>query len=76
MKLLLTSIVKALVDQPSKVNITEINGSKTLIYELRCDNRDIGKLIVKSGKTVSAIRTLFTALASKNGQKIIVEVVD
>ena len=30
MKLLLTSIVKALVDQPSKVNITEINGQKLL----------------------------------------------
>lgn len=76
MKKLLTSIIKALVDKPYKVKITEINGSKTLIYELRCDRHDIGRVIGKSGKTVNAIRTLFTALASKNGQKVIVEVVD
>ena len=76
MKNLLTSIVKGLVDKPSKVKVTEFNGSKTLIYELRCDSHDIGRVIGKSGKTVSAIRTLLTALASKNGQKVVVEVVD
>ena len=76
MKNLLTSIVKSLVDTPSKVAVTEIDGLKTVIYELRCDDKDVGKIIGKSGKTVGAIRTLFNALASKEGRRVVVEVVD
>jgi predicted RNA-binding protein YlqC (UPF0109 family) len=76
MKTLLKAIVRALVDTPSKVQVTEIKGAKTAIFELRCDDRDVGKVIGKSGKTVGALRTLFTALASKEGRKAVVEVVD
>ena len=57
MKMLLTSIIKALVDTPSAVKISHIQG-------------------VKSGKTVGALRTLFNSLASKEGRKAVVEVVD
>tara|TARA_B100000925_G_scaffold281894_1_gene254168 strand:+ start:444 stop:674 length:231 start_codon:yes stop_codon:yes gene_type:complete len=76
MKHLLISILKALVDSPSKVKVTQIPGKKTIMYELRCDKKDIGKIIGKSGKTVGAIRTLFNALSSKKGKRVIVEVVD
>ena len=76
MKYLLTSIVKALVDSPSKVKVTEVLGRKTIMFELRCDEKDIGKIIGKSGKTVGALRTLFNALSSKKGKRVIVEVVD
>ena len=43
---------------------------------LRCDERDVGKVIGKSGKTVGALRTNFNSLASKEGRKAIIEVVD
>ena len=76
MKTLLKAIVRALVDSPSKVQVTEIKGAKTAIYELRCHDRDVGKVIGKSGKTVGALRTLFAALSSKDGRKAVVEVVD
>lgn len=76
MKNLLTSIVKSLVDSPSKVSVTEIDGLKTIVYELRCDEQDVGKIIGKSGKTVGALRTLFNALSSKEGRRVIIEVVD
>ena len=76
MKLLLTSIIKALVDTPSAVKISQINGAKTAIFEIRCDDRDVGKVIGKSGKTVGALRTLFNSLAAKESRKAFVEVVD
>jgi predicted RNA-binding protein YlqC (UPF0109 family) len=76
MKALLETIVKSLVDAPNEVQITEIDGEKTIIFELRCNAKDIGKIIGKSGKTVGAMRTLLNAIASKQGRKAMLEVVD
>ena len=74
MKTLLKAIVRALVDTPSKVQVTEIKGAKTAIFELRCDDRDVGKVIGKSGKTVGALRTLYGPRLKEG--KAVVEVVD
>jgi len=76
MKSILESIAKSLVDAPNEVQITEIDGEKTIIFELRCNAKDIGKIIGKSGKTVGAMRTLLNAIASKQGRKAMLEVVD
>jgi predicted RNA-binding protein YlqC (UPF0109 family) len=76
MKAILESIAKSLVDAPNEVQITEINGEKTIIFELRCNAKDIGKIIGKSGKTVGAMRTLLSSIAAKQGCKALLEVVD
>ncbi len=76
MKALLENIVKSLVDAPNEVQITEIDGEKTIIFELRCNAKDIGKIIGKSGKTVGAMRTLLNSIAAKQGRKAVLEVVD
>jgi predicted RNA-binding protein YlqC (UPF0109 family) len=76
MKQVIETIVKSLVDAPNEVTITEIGGDKTMIYELRCNAQDVGKIIGKSGKTVGAIRTILSAMASKQGRKALLEVVD
>jgi predicted RNA-binding protein YlqC (UPF0109 family) len=76
MKSILESIAMSLVDAPKEVHITEIEGEKTIIFELRCNAKDIGKIIGKSGKTVGAMRTLLNSIAAKQGRKAILEVVD
>jgi predicted RNA-binding protein YlqC (UPF0109 family) len=76
MKDILETIVKSLVDAPNEVRITEINGDKTIIYELRCNAKDVGKIIGKSGKTVGAMRTLLNSIAARQGRKAMLEVVD
>jgi predicted RNA-binding protein YlqC (UPF0109 family) len=76
MKAILEIIAKSLVDAPNEVQITEINGEKTIIFELRCNAKDIGKIIGKSGKTVGAMRTLLSSIAAKQGRKAMLEVVD
>jgi len=76
MKTILESIAKSLVDAPNEVQITEIDGEKTIIFELRCNAKDVGKIIGKSGKTVGAMRTLLNSIAAKQGRKAMLEVVD
>ena len=76
MKDILEIIVKSLVDTPGDVQITEIDGEKTVIFELRCNASDVGKIIGKSGKTVGAMRTLLSSIAAKQGKKAMLEVVD
>ena len=76
MKAILETIAKSLVDQPGDVRITEIEGDKTIIFELRCNAKDIGKIIGKSGKTVGAMRVLLNSMAAKQGRKAMLEVVD
>ena len=36
---------KSLVDNPDKVNVQEIEGEKTVVFELRADKADLGKVI-------------------------------
>jgi predicted RNA-binding protein YlqC (UPF0109 family) len=76
MKQILETIAKSLVDAPNEVQITEIDGEKTVIFELRCNAKDVGKIIGKSGKTVGAMRTILSSMAAKQGRKAMLEVVD
>ncbi|MDF7801236.1 KH domain-containing protein [Pontiellaceae bacterium B1224] len=76
MKKILESIAKSLVDAPNEVQITEVDGEKTIIFELRCNAKDVGKIIGKSGKTVGAMRTIMNSMAAKQGRKAMLEVVD
>jgi uncharacterized protein len=76
MKEFVAYIVKNLVDFPEQVVITEIQGTNTLILELSCEKADIGKIIGKNGKTINAIRALLIAVASRNGLRISLEIVE
>ncbi len=76
MKQILETIAKSLVDSPNEVQITEVDGEKTLIFELRCNAKDVGKIIGKSGKTVGAMRTILNSMVAKQGRKAMLEVVD
>lgn len=76
MKKLVKQMVTALVDQPRCVKVTEIKGEKSVVYELRCHAKDVGKVIGRSGKTVSAMRTLLGAIASRDGRRAMFEVVE
>ena len=42
MKDFIETIVKHLVDQPDMVRLTEVQGSKTTVYELRVGPGDLG----------------------------------
>ncbi|MBU0677564.1 MAG: KH domain-containing protein [Verrucomicrobia bacterium] len=76
MKELVEFIVKSVVDHPNDVRVTEVEGEKTVIFELRCHANDVGKIIGKSGKTIGAIRTLLSTVAARDGRRAMLEVVE
>ena len=76
MKEFVEYIVKNLVDNPDQVKISEVGGTQTLIIELSVEKSDIGKIIGKKGKTINAIRTLLMSVASRNGIRVNLEIIE
>ncbi|MFC1887910.1 KH domain-containing protein [Candidatus Cloacimonadota bacterium] len=76
MKELIEFVVKALVDDPSSIDIKEVAGDKVTIYELRAAKSDIGKVIGKRGRTASAIRTLMNAVSARQGKRAVLEIIE
>ncbi len=76
MKELIEYIAKSLVDNPDRVQVTELQGEKTAIYELRVHPDDLGKVIGKQGRTARAIRTLVSAAATKQNKRAMVEIME
>jgi len=69
-------IAKSLVDDPSAVNVSVIEGEKSTILELRVAQDDIGKVIGKHGRIAKAIRTVLQAATAKGGRHTILEILD
>ena len=72
---LLEYLVKALVDIPEEVNITEVPGDEATTYEVRVATSDLGKVIGKQGRIANALRTVAKAAAMKHKQKVYVEII-
>jgi hypothetical protein len=76
MKELLEYLAKSLVDSPEHVNVTVVEGEKSVILQLRVAPEDVGKVIGKNGRIAQAMRTLIKAAAVKEGRNAIVEIID
>jgi predicted RNA-binding protein YlqC (UPF0109 family) len=76
MKDLIADIVKALVDQPEQVTVTEIETGNTVILELSVAKSDMGKVIGKRGRHADAIRTILSAAAGKAKKRYVLEIVE
>ncbi len=76
MKEFIEHIVRALVDNPDDVRLTEIQGERTTVFELRVGEGDLGKVIGKKGQTAKAIRTLIGAVSAKQGKRAMLEILE
>jgi hypothetical protein len=76
MKEIIETIVQALVDQPDRVIVKEIGGARTSILELKVAKADIGKVIGKQGRTVTALRTILSAASAKVNKRSVLEVLE
>lgn len=76
MKEFVEYIVKHLVDRPDQVRVAEVFGETTVVYELRVDRADMGKVIGRDGRTAQAIRTLLSAVARKSGVHATLEILE
>ncbi len=75
LKGVLETIAKHIVDNPDEVKVNEVEGAKSVILELSVADEDMGKVIGKRGRIAKAIRTVIKAAATKEGKKVIVEII-
>lgn len=76
MKEVLEYVARAIVDEPDAVQVTEVEGERSVILQLRVAPDDMGKVIGKRGRTVRAIRSLVRAAGSSEGVSPLVEIVE
>ena len=74
MQELVTMIVRALVDEPDRVSVNEIRGERSVIFEVRVCEEDLGKVIGKGGRIANALRTLVRAAGAKERKSIWVDI--
>ncbi|MEI3220393.1 MAG: KH domain-containing protein [Lachnoclostridium sp.] len=74
MKDLVEVIVKALVDDPDGVVVTERQDGRTTIVEVKVAESDMGKVIGKQGRIAKAIRSVVKAAAAKDDKKVVVDI--
>ena len=76
MKEVLEYIARALVDDPDAVEVTVVEGERSLILQLRVAPEDMGKVIGKRGRIARAIRALVRASGARQGVSTMVEIVE
>lgn len=75
MRELVELLAKSLVENPEQVSVNVVESDKSLVLELRVAPEDMGKVIGKQGRIAKAIRTIVKAAATREGKKVVVEIV-
>ena len=73
MKEVLQTIIENLVDDKASISINEIEGEKSVVFEVKVAESDMGKVIGRQGKIAKSIRTVMKAVASKEHKKATIE---
>lgn len=73
---LIEQIVRALVDHPDQVRVTELEGTHSVVLELSVAPSDVGKVIGKKGIHADAIRRLVHAIGGKTKKRYVLEILE
>lgn len=77
LKELLEFLARTLVDEPSQVEVHEYEEEDgTILLELSVAEEDRGKVIGRQGRTAKALRGIMKADGTKEGKRVLVEIVD
>jgi predicted RNA-binding protein YlqC (UPF0109 family) len=67
-------LAKALADSPDDVRVTETQHGKVTLIELFVSQRDIAKVLGRSGRTAAALRTLAATAGERDGKQVTLEI--
>ena len=76
MKEILETLIKGLVENKDEVTVTEKEDGKTIVFEVKVSESDMGKVIGRQGKIAKSIRTVMKSIAGKEHKKVAVEFLD
>ncbi len=76
MKEILETIILNIVEDKEAVAISEKLEDKTVTYEVKVAESDMGRIIGKQGKTAKAIRMIMKAVSGKEHKRAVIEFVD
>ena len=75
MQELLKVMAQGLVEAPDQVTVTEeTDETGTIVFHLHVAEEDMGRVIGKQGRIAKAIRVVMRAAATREDQKIMVEI--
>ena len=75
MEELVAYIAKALVDRPDEVRVTQLEGTRAGVLELRVARDDMGRIIGREGRIINAIPVLLRVSAAREGTRVTLEIV-
>ena len=73
MKEILETIICNLVDNKEAVEIKELEGEKSVVFEVKVADEDMGKIIGKQGSLAKSIRTVMKAVAGREQKRVTIE---
>ena len=76
MKELVELIAKSLVDRPDDVQVSQLSGERSTIFELKVASEDVGKVIGKQGRNVQAIRVILGAAGMKIKKRLSLDLIE
>jgi uncharacterized protein len=76
MRAVVEVVVRALVDRPDEVHVTEAVRRGMTVVELTTAPGDMGKIIGRQGRTAAALRTLLAVTAEKHGRRAQLDIKD
>jgi uncharacterized protein len=76
MQELIEFIAKSLVDDPSQVKVTQSRRGSQVMLSLYVAKEDMGRIIGKSGRVASAIRTLLRVASAQEGKRATLDIVE
>ena len=73
---LIEVMAKALVDVPDSVEVREIEGAQSSVFELRVAREDLGKVIGKQGRNARAMRMILSAVCAKLNKRAVLDIIE
>lgn len=72
----LAAMIRCLVDAPEAVRVTPLTAGTLTVFEVAVAPPDVGKVIGREGRTITALRTLLGCVAAQWGSQVLLELVD
>ena len=73
MEEILKTIITSLVEDEEAVEIKKVENQKSIVFEVKVAQKDMGRVIGRQGRLARSIRTVMKSIANKEQKRATVE---